>query len=363
MRLAVICYDLSSKAPSIRARSVIESIAKNTTIDKIDVITSFSEGTNLDFSDLKTNIEVHYIMSYINPLSFIQMLAKMRVILKTADLVHVPINFIQALTVRLVYDGPISLGVGIQQSYFWRCLTKLLIKPAFVFKPNPLSARAWKNLGIKSNYVLPPRDWNVFKHYSKEKINEIKKKEHIPKDKSIILYVGKLTEFKGAHIFHKIAKMLKKDRNDVCFVVIGDGPLRTLFLDDEFMYKGFLPNNELPKYYNIADITVVPNERAATFGGLIAAESAACGTPVINTTESIFKIHELEKAYFWCKREPSSIMNYLHYLLNNKKTQRKKSIMGKKIVKEVFPSYEELAKLYMDTFQEVLDNRERRREN
>jgi len=210
MNLAVVCYDLSSsKAPSVRAKVIVESIAKYGGVGKLKVITSEKEELNLDILDNKT-VKIYKILNLKNPIKFVIALIKMRQILKSVNVVHVPINFFQALLVRMIYDGPITLDVGIQQTVLWRHLTKYLIKPRIIIKPTRKSAKTWKLTGINSIHVLPPRNWDVFRPYSKKEIKKLKKAEGIPADKKVILFVGRLTEFKGAYIFYKLAKRIKE---------------------------------------------------------------------------------------------------------------------------------------------------------
>ena len=355
MKIAVVCYDLSSKAPSVRAKTIIESLANFANFEKLIVITSRNEKSYLNVSK-RIPVEIHRIMDFKNPLQFVRMLIEMHRILNGVDLVHVPINFFQAFIVRMVYRGSITLDVGIQQPRFWRMLTKCIIKPKIVLKPNPRSSLAWRLDGVNSIPILPPRDSSKFRPYSGEEIHEIRQKEGIAKDAKVILYVGKLNEYKGAHIFYTLVKEISKKRGDVIFLVIGDGPLRSLFENENgVIYKGFIPNDELPKYYNMADLVVVPNKEAATYGGLVAVESALCGTPVINTTKiSGYRIQELDKAYIWCERDAKAIAEKVELLLENRKLYRKISVKARKIVKAVFPDYKRFAERYMRFFIKVV---------
>jgi|GEM_PF-1549718 len=354
MNLAVVCYDLSSsKAPSVRAKAIVESIAKYGHIEKLEVITSEKEELNLNILDDKT-IKIYKILNLKNPINFIVALIKMRRILKSVSVVHVPINFFQALLVRMIYNGPITLDVGIQQPRFWRNLTKYLIKPEIIIKPTRRSAKTWKLTGINSIHVLPPRNWDIFRPYSKEKIEELKRAEGIPVDKKVVLFVGRLTEFKGADIFYKLAKRIKERRDDLVFLVVGDGPLRYLFENDrDFIFKGYIPNDELPKYYNIADVTIVLGKTGMN-GGNVAIESAACGTPVINTTKGRIEIYDLIKVYIWVDRNIDSILESLETLIDNRNLYKKKVIKGIEIIRKNFPSYREFCEQYLNIFQAII---------
>jgi glycosyltransferase involved in cell wall biosynthesis len=84
------------------------------------------------------------------------------------------------------------------------------------------------------------------------------------------LYVGRLSEEKGVRELAEAARGLP-------FVVVGDGPLRTLFPES----AGFVPPHELGPYYERASVVVVPSRREGY--GVVAREAMAYGRPVVAT--------------------------------------------------------------------------------
>jgi glycosyltransferase involved in cell wall biosynthesis len=82
---------------------------------------------------------------------------------------------------------------------------------------------------------------------------------------------------------------LKKDRRFFC-VIGGSGPLRSflegraalLGVDDVVRFSGHIPEEELPLYYQAADLFVLPTLAHEGFG-LVTVEALACGTPVLAT--------------------------------------------------------------------------------
>ena len=57
---------------------------------------------------------------------------------------------------------------------------------------------------------------------------------------------------------------------------------RALGLDDHVRFLGFVPDAELPRYYQAADLFVLPTRELEGFG-LVTVEALACGTPVLGT--------------------------------------------------------------------------------
>jgi glycosyltransferase involved in cell wall biosynthesis len=89
-----------------------------------------------------------------------------------------------------------------------------------------------------------------------------------PEDPPHALYVGRLSEEKGARELAEAARGLP-------LVVVGDGPLRSLFP----RAVGFVPPHEVGPYYERAAVVVVPSRREGY--GVAAREAMAHGRPVV----------------------------------------------------------------------------------
>jgi D-inositol-3-phosphate glycosyltransferase len=107
---------------------------------------------------------------------------------------------------------------------------------------------------------------------------------------SVFLYVGRLEPLKGVELLLHTAAHLETCRPMRVLVVGGaaDGDqqvdrlrslARTLNVDGVIDFVGRVDQEELPLYYNAADVCVVPSYYESF--GLAALESMACGTPVV----------------------------------------------------------------------------------
>ncbi len=131
-------------------------------------------------------------------------------------------------------------------------------------------------------------DLNHFYPREKNKRDEVLKM-FINKDvDKIVLYVGRLAPYKGLkYLVNAMRNVPKRIGLDI----IGNGPLEkelkemvaAFGLDNRIIFLNHVPYGELPLYYSMADVFVLPSISRAEAFGLVAVEAMACGTPVITT--------------------------------------------------------------------------------
>ncbi len=110
--------------------------------------------------------------------------------------------------------------------------------------------------------------------------------------KKVLLTVARLEDGKGyPHLLHVLPDILKKVPNTV-LVIIGDGPKKKLILEQIqknnlqncVRFLGNIPYNELPKYYQVADVFVLlthKDEEREEGWGTVFLEAGASGLPVV----------------------------------------------------------------------------------
>jgi D-inositol-3-phosphate glycosyltransferase len=111
-------------------------------------------------------------------------------------------------------------------------------------------------------------------------------KQHQP----VLLFVGRLDPFKGPDLLLRAAAMMEEDAQILIVggQLAGDQELQQLrelaadlHISRRVHFLGARPQQELPRIYSAADITVMPSYHESF--GLVAVESLACGTPVVAT--------------------------------------------------------------------------------
>ena len=146
---------------------------------------------------------------------------------------------------------------------------------------------------IRQQYRLPEEkltvipngiDINKFKPIH---VEDLKKRLALANEK-IILFVSKIHRQKGCHLLLEILPDILKEDKNVKLILVGTGPYlqklkdkaKKMGIKNHVIFAGRVSDEELPKYYNLADIFVFPTLRVESFG-LVLAEAMACEKPVI----------------------------------------------------------------------------------
>ncbi len=118
----------------------------------------------------------------------------------------------------------------------------------------------------------------------------MRKKLKIPKDSVVVLTVRRLVYKNGVDTLIESANLAVKKNPKIVFLVVGKGPdfnsvqiqVEQLGIANNFKLAGFVSDEDLPLYYNTANIFVLPSKSGEGLP-LVALEAMACGLPVIAT--------------------------------------------------------------------------------
>ena len=132
-------------------------------------------------------------------------------------------------------------------------------------------------------------DIERFKPSSTER-PKIRQKLDIPLDAIVVLTVRRLVNKNGIDTFVESAKIALKQNPNLVFLVVGTGPdkaaiqsqIQELNMTKQFKLAGFVPDSDLPSFYNSADLFVLPSKSGEGLP-LVALEAMSCGLPVIAT--------------------------------------------------------------------------------
>jgi glycosyltransferase involved in cell wall biosynthesis len=105
----------------------------------------------------------------------------------------------------------------------------------------------------------------------------------------VILYCGNLLDLKGvSDLLEAFVAYAAKDP-DATLLLVGSGRDESRYrgfvhengLDDRIVFAGFAPRDQMPRYYALGDLIVLPSR--SDVWGLVINEALACGLPVVAT--------------------------------------------------------------------------------
>ncbi|MBP1987799.1 glycosyltransferase family 4 protein [Halolamina salifodinae] len=124
----------------------------------------------------------------------------------------------------------------------------------------------------------------------REDPRKVREEIGLPTDRPIVLTVRRLVARMGIENLIKSIASVTEQYPDVLLAIGGKGYLRSKLestahsqgVANNVEFLGFIPEEDLPKYYGAADIFAMPTEQLEGFG-LSTIESLSCGTPVVGT--------------------------------------------------------------------------------
>lgn len=149
-----------------------------------------------------------------------------------------------------------------------------------VAQPHFGQANKWQVLpfGVDSSYSFQPP------------LVELRKKLLLNNTDRVLIFVGvldKAHEFKGLSVLLQALKMV--NTSGLKLVVVGEGDMKQFYIkmasdlgiQDLVKFVGYVPEVDLPSYYNLAETLVFPSVSVAEAFGLVALQAMASGLPVI----------------------------------------------------------------------------------
>ena len=203
------------------------------------------------------------------------------------------------------------------ENFSWNYFRSLYNRCEKVYVPSIPIMNELKFHGLNTVDFLPHGvDTKVFN--PKFKSVEWRKKLGI-ENKTILLFAGRLVWEKDLQTLSETYHILNKKRNDVVFVLAGDGPIRNEL--EELMprakFLGYQSGNNLSTAYASSDIFVFPST-TETFGN-VTVEAMASGIPPICAREggAYGIIKENQTGLIAEPRNPFDLANKIESLVDN----------------------------------------------
>ncbi|MED1559753.1 glycosyltransferase family 1 protein [Bacillus paramycoides] len=222
------------------------------------------------------------------------------------------------------------------------------------FVPSPETLHQLKNKGFQNLYIWG-RGVDCSLYHPTYNKDLFRKKYNITAD-YILSYVGRLAPEKDIDTLQTLIHMTNKERNDIHWLIAGDGPLAKILHENvpktNVTFTGYLQGEDLAEAYASSDLMVFPSA-TETFGNVVL-ESLACGTPVIGANSGGVKnIIKDEKTGFLCDpKNEDSFLSSIYYLLNNEEKLKQMGLAASSYAKS--QSWDEIFLNLLNQYEEVL---------
>ncbi|MFX0075226.1 MAG: glycosyltransferase family 4 protein [Candidatus Hermodarchaeota archaeon] len=178
-----------------------------------------------------------------------------------------------------------------------------------------------------------------------EKYKPYPKEAQILKEKlriqgPILLYIGRITPYKGVNDIIEAYRRVKTEFPNVNLVIGGkpDYLMEKEYTKWKESYKdifftGYLPEDEVPFYFSMGDIFLTLSSSSEGFG-LTPLEAIACGTPVICSSIKVYREILEDNAIFVPPKDPINLAQEILHLLNNKELRESMVKKGQSFIKK-----------------------------
>lgn len=195
-------------------------------------------------------------------------------------------------------------------------------------------------------------------NWNKERI-----KEEYGVEGDVILYVSRMSYRKGPHVLLNAFSRLKEGT----LVMVGSGDIlpflkaqaKFLGIEERVRFMGYVPSEELPRVFGMADIFVLPSVTAEAFG-IVILEAMASGIPVIST--NVGGIPEIvgssKSGLLIPPSNEDALKEAMENLLIDKKLRRELGENGRKAVEERY-SWDVVARNVEETYECVFSQLQR----
>ncbi len=208
-----------------------------------------------------------------------------------------------------------------------------------------------------SNKILPMgTDTEIFRILEKD-IDLLK---IYGKDFKYVLFIGSFITRKGTFELVKAMKYVVESDSMVKLLLIGDGNLKNEMLGfaqennlmENIEFVGFVPHNELPQYFSISHLFILPS-RSEGFG-LVVAEALACGVkPIVSNLDCFRDFVTSETGVFLDSINPEDIAKAILENIDSDNGKIEKELLRKGIVQKY--SWKVISAEYDNIYKSVVN--------
>ncbi len=216
----------------------------------------------------------------------------------------------------------------IVKNWAWGQFRKVYEELHMVTTPTATAAKHLKEVKLTKPVLAVSNGIDLKKFHPNNNGEYLKKRLNLP-NKPILLYVGRLDKEKNLDLVIKsLPKLLM--HVDAHFVIAGKGAeakklknlVAQLGLNKSVSFAGFVPDEDLPNLYKIADCFIIAG--TAELQSLVTMEAMASGLPVVGVNAMALPelIHDGENGYLFELDNIESLTQSLIKILSDEKLRK-----------------------------------------
>jgi glycosyltransferase involved in cell wall biosynthesis len=193
-------------------------------------------------------------------------------------------------------------------------------------------------------------------------LEDCRRRYDLPQD--FLLYVGTVEPRKDLPLLLGAYARLSQVENPPPLIIVGRmgwmvedvfRQIEALKLKDRVKFTGYIPDQDLPLVYNLAQILLYPS-RYEGFG-FPPLEAMACGTPVITTAVSAMKDQVGEAGLLVPPQDEQALFEAMRWLMHDRLLWEDLSIRGQRQAK--LYTWDQTALKTLQVYQRVITSRQR----
>ena len=145
----------------------------------------------------------------------------------------------------------------------------------------------------------------------------------------MVLFVGRVASEKNIEFLIENHKDVLKKNKNTKLIIVGDGPDLENYkkltiknkIEDSVIFTGKVPWDEVPVYYNLADIFVTASHTETQ--GLTVIEAMAASVPVVALDDESFRNTVIDELTGYLFKDKKEYLNKMYNLVTNKELREK----------------------------------------
>lgn len=143
------------------------------------------------------------------------------------------------------------------------------------------------NIGVETVYIPPVVDLEKFQPTLRSDLENLRQELRLKEEDRVLVFANRLIPFKNCETLLKAMPAILSGRPDTKLIILGQGVLHkqlkslahTLGIGEKVYFMGAVPNEEVSRYLNLADLVVIPSFYESC--SLVGVESLAAERPLI----------------------------------------------------------------------------------